>query len=310
MYKALCIVASITAISVVSAVTHTVLTTYKPMINNYLVSKLAKGTDARSNLEQAFKWLSSFNDEDKLNVGVLKLHNTLLDGKKLVDSPSCNSDEVMSLNDLSLLRYTQLSPRYQRIDKVADYILDGHSDKCRSLLTLRISHYMDKLGKESPTDKESLLSMARRMRSDANRYADIVEAAYAAITTHVDDPIVASILQRTTPKHLAPEQLELIYSKYVLEPCMRMDITSKDLWRELELDEALSSSIFDKEFDLSLADFSYAHKACDRFIDDAYVAGSGPISGYTRKRSNLIENVKETMESKTGTRITRSFFRL
>lgn len=272
------------------------------MINNYLVGELAVGTDARSNLEQAFKWSPKIDEEDPISDEVTELHNALLSGKNLVDRPTCDSDEVGTLEYLWLLRDTRLSTRYQRIDKVIDYITGERSEKCRSSLISRMMNYMDRLDKESPLEKESLLSIARKMRPDMNRYADIVEAACAAITSHVKDPLVAGMLQKNLhkkSKSLNLKEFDLVYTKYILNPCMKLDMTSADLWWELRLDDTLNSSTSVEGVIDSAADFIYARKTCNRFIDDAYVVGPRPKFEYIRKKSSyLMDDVKETIESK------------
>lgn len=267
---------------------------YKRSIEYYFNSQFSTDSDARADLYRASEWLSSVEPGIQIDGDTLKLHNTLLASRKLVESPTCESDDAALLRILRQMRNYQIYSNSERIDKVIDFILDEHSQKCRPHLIDKIGSFMDET---DAVERASLSAMARQMKISIQWYY-YLEAAYAAMSSNIEDPLIAPMLQGSTIKSMTVKQFDALYNKYILQPCKRVNDFGLELGEESEVSNVLRAYVNEEGVDQSVADYYYASIACNKFTDPILKVVNG------RLKTEIMDKVR----NKAGVRITKSFF--
>lgn len=276
---------------------------YKLMMRTFLKGQKADENDPKTNIELLSNWLSNLDSEIVLKEEVKRSHRAMQNAQKLMNTPTCGPEEIPMLNDLREIRKRKLQLYADHIDNIIDEIIGQYADKCRSTLTANIANYLNNLDAK---DKTSLMALAQQMPDGWFEPKLIVEGVYSAISAHTEDPLVGSMLSENKSKRSTLKQFEFIYTKYVVEPCERMQATTSWLNDGLNLDIQLLDKIMWKG---PINTFDLVNQSCGLVLSNKCVEGMG--HSYRGRKwliyGDLKEAVKKYIETTTRTKISKPF---
>lgn len=273
------------------------------MMRRFLEDQGADENDPKANIGLLSKWLNSLNSESILKEALKSSHLAMRNAQKLMNKPTCGPEEMPLMNNLRKIRKCKTQLYADHIDNIIDEVTDQYADKCRSTLTANIVSY---LGNLEPDDKTSLIALANKMENSWFDPDSIVAAVYGAISAHVEDPLIGSILPKTKSKHLTLKQFNSIYTKYAFEPCERMRATANWLEDGLALDAKLVTSEEGSKGPINT--FDLASQSCDLILSNKCPEGIGRARHSVNWviYGDLKEAVKTHIETTTGTKISNS----
>lgn len=121
---------------------------YSKLMNEYLDSTLKRNIDAKANMEQSSRLLTSLSPDVDLTAGMVRFHKAFMSYLRLMNNPTCESEEFDILMDLEILRDAKFYsyPFDNRTKRIIDNVIVEHAKACRRRLIQKVSHYIDQIG--------------------------------------------------------------------------------------------------------------------------------------------------------------------